>query len=290
MKRTAGGALAAMAITVFGASPAIAATTVGQTPSAANVLGCGGASLFVQHQVAGPPTYTVPDDGGVLTSWSVQAGNFASGSVRLKLVRPTGAGTSYAIVAQDDLQPIAQGALNTFTTRIPVTGGEVLSLWIPSGAACFFFGGPGDAMRYLSGSHAEPGVGDVFPTDVQQSEGRVDVSAVIEPDCDGDGFGDETQDDNLLGCDTSSPSAVITKGPNNKTKKKTATFEFSGTDARAVASFQCSLDGGAFAACTSPHTVKVKKGKHTFEVRAVDAAGNVGASASDTWKRKKKKK
>ena len=90
--------------------------------------------------------------------------------------------------------------------------------------------------------------------------------------------------------DSAGPSAQITDGPKNKTKKKTATFEFTGTDARAVASFQCSLDGGAFAACTSPYTVNVKRGKHTFEVRAIDQAGNVGAAANDTWKRIKKKK
>jgi hypothetical protein len=89
--------------------------------------------------------------------------------------------------------------------------------------------------------------------------------------------------------DSASPTAAITKGPKDKTKKRTATFEFIGTDARAVASFDCSLDGGAFGACTSPYTVKVKKGKHTFQVRAVDQAGNVGAPASDDWKRKKKK-
>jgi hypothetical protein len=93
------------------------------------------------------------------------------------------------------------------------------------------------------------------------------------------------------GADTSAPDTAITKGPKKKTKKKRATFEFTGSDARAVGSFQCSLDGGAFTACTSPHTVKVKKGRHTFSVRATDQAGNVDASpATDDWKVKKKKK
>ena len=90
--------------------------------------------------------------------------------------------------------------------------------------------------------------------------------------------------------DATAPTAQITNGPKNKTKKKTATFEFNGSDARAIASFQCSVDGKQFATCSSPHTVKVKKGKHTFQVRAVDEAGNVGAPATDTWKRKKRRK
>ena len=88
--------------------------------------------------------------------------------------------------------------------------------------------------------------------------------------------------------DSTPPTVAITAGPHEKTRQKTATFEFTGTDARAVASFQCGLDGGPFSSCTSPHTVKVKKGKHTFEVRATDQAGNVGTPASDSWKRKKK--
>jgi hypothetical protein len=37
--------------------------------------------------------------------------------------------------------------------------------------------------------------------------------------------------------------------------------------------------------------VKVKKGKHTFQVRATDAAGNIDPTpASDAWKVKKKGK
>jgi hypothetical protein len=42
---------------------------------------------------------------------------------------------------------------------------------------------------------------------------------------------------------------------------------------------------GAEGHCTSPYTVKVKKGKHSFQVRAIDQAGNVdGTLASDAWK------
>ena len=123
---------------------------------------------------------------------------------------------------------------------------------------------------------------------------EIDISATVEPDADNDGFGDETQDcnpaDPTKAEDCVAPGATITKGPKDKTRKKTATFEFIGADTRAVASFQCKLDAGAFAPCTSPHTVKVKKGKHTFQVEAIDQAGNVGAPATDDWKVKKKRK
>jgi hypothetical protein len=121
----------------------------------------------------------------------------------------------------------------------------------------------------------------------------------IDGNCDGIAAPDIGADEFNVECpvafppevgDTTAPTATITQGPKDKTKKKQATFTFSGSDARAVASFQCSLDGGAFTSCTSPYTVKVKKGKHTFQVRAVDDSGNVGAPASDSWKRKKKRK
>ena len=43
-------------------------------------------------------------------------------------------------------------------------------------------------------------------------------------------------------------------------------------------SFECRLDKGAWAACTSPYKVNVKVGKHTIEVRAIDALGNIDAT------------
>jgi hypothetical protein len=45
-----------------------------------------------------------------------------------------------------------------------------------------------------------------------------------------------------------------------------------------TATFECSLDASPFRACTSPADLVVARGRHNFEVRAVDRAGNVDAS------------
>jgi hypothetical protein len=91
------------------------------------------------------------------------------------------------------------------------------------------------------------------------------------------------------GADGVAPETAITGQPKAKTKKKQATFEFTSTEPGST--LECSLNGAAFTSCTSPLTVKGKKGKNSFAVRAKDAAGNVDATpATFDWKVKKKKK
>ncbi|MBK8903182.1 MAG: right-handed parallel beta-helix repeat-containing protein [Anaerolineaceae bacterium] len=69
------------------------------------------------------------------------------------------------------------------------------------------------------------------------------------------------------------PETSIDTGPADPSELTTATFTFSSDDATAV--FECSLDGAAFTACTSPHAESgLALGLHTFAVRAVDLAGN----------------
>lgn len=88
--------------------------------------------------------------------------------------------------------------------------------------------------------------------------------------------------------DTEPPETAITAGPPGKTKKKKAHFEFSSSEPGS--SFECRLDDGSFEPCTSPDDDKVGKGKHSFEVRATDAAGNADPTpATRSWTVKKRK-
>jgi hypothetical protein len=84
--------------------------------------------------------------------------------------------------------------------------------------------------------------------------------------------------------DLSQPGVQIDSGPPKKTKAKKVTFEFSSA-APDLASFECKLDKKDFAPCTSPATYRVKKGRHTFQVRALDYAGNTGEPAVSKFKR-----
>ena len=87
--------------------------------------------------------------------------------------------------------------------------------------------------------------------------------------------------------DALAPDTTIDSSPSNPTNSSSASFTFSGTDTggSGVASFECDLDGGGFSACTSPQNyTSLSDGSHTFQVRAIDGAGNVDPTpASFTW-------
>jgi hypothetical protein len=234
---------------------------------------------------------------GVITSWGFQAGPDPP-ELNFKAARHAG-GDNFTIVGESGLETgIIANALNTFPTRIPVQAGDVIG---------FFVGDAGEVRRtgvigYTVGNDDDDLDQSVGRTDLYAPvEGhQLDLSAMLEPDCDADGFGDETQDAEIPGtpaCDPNAPETTITGGPKKvvKTKKRKAKVTFTFTSSE-PGTFECSLDGAPFTPCSSPSTRKVKAGrrkpkKHTFQVRAIDAAGNADpAPAADEFKAKRKKK
>ncbi len=82
--------------------------------------------------------------------------------------------------------------------------------------------------------------------------------------------------------DTTAPATSITSGPADPSGDAGASLSFGASEA---ATFECRLDGGAYAACTSPKTyAALADGAHDFAVRATDAAGNTGAAATTSWR------
>ena len=83
--------------------------------------------------------------------------------------------------------------------------------------------------------------------------------------------------------DTTPANTTITSSPAANSNATSVSFSFTASDAGP--GFECRLDGGAFADCTSPKSYAgLTEAAHTFEVRAEDAAGNVDATpATHAW-------
>jgi RNA polymerase sigma factor (sigma-70 family) len=82
--------------------------------------------------------------------------------------------------------------------------------------------------------------------------------------------------------DTTPPTVTITSAPAASTADANASFSFSATEDGVT--FECSLDGAAFASCTSPIAyAALAAGPHAFAVRGRDAAGNTSAASTASW-------
>ena len=119
------------------------------------------------------------------------------------------------------------------------------------------------------------------PSELQRTERRL---AYLPGAGDRSGLGntDATPASFTWTIDTAAPSASITGGPSDPSNDAAPTFTFTADEAGS--SFECRLDGGAFATCASPHGLAaLTEGSHTFTVRAIDGAGNTGPGDSRTW-------
>jgi uncharacterized repeat protein (TIGR01451 family) len=174
-------------LSLLAVASAAGATTVGQlfTP----IDGCAANTIYLQTGVASGTGYTIPYD-GVLTSWSYQVGNAAITGLKLKVASPASSG-SRTIVGEATAGSQTPGAATSYPTRIPVKANDVIGIFFGGGGNCLTGTGiSGDTMDYHTGD-LSPGSSDTFS---QLTGYKAPVSANLEPDADGDGYGDETQD------------------------------------------------------------------------------------------------
>jgi hypothetical protein len=184
--------LAVLAAQLATAAAASAATEVGQLQPPYKWSGCGG-TLIVETAIApGGLSYTVPKD-GVITSWST-ATVASAGSAKLKVVRPTGVAGEYRIVGEDGPRSVPANSTPTYGgVRIPVQAGDSIGL-LASGTNCSAWTQSSLYQYSAFEPGTDPALGTTASITVVGSEWAVDVRALVEPDADGDGYGDETQD------------------------------------------------------------------------------------------------
>lgn len=84
--------------------------------------------------------------------------------------------------------------------------------------------------------------------------------------------------------DTTAPDTTISTSPQNRLNGAAALYRFSSNESSVT--FQCKVDRKPFKPCTSPFRIRrLREGRHSFKVKATDAAGNVDATpASDRFR------
>lgn len=263
------------------AKAAAAATTLGTTGAPVECNTAVPAAVLLGAEGAGGATYTATAS-GVITSFSHQANPFA-GQVRAIVFGPGPAGGQRSVIAKSLKQTVTPSSLNTFTTRLAVKAGQQLGLgYTAAKMGCALPGQATDKTWVMTGF--DPDTNGTFVSNGVLDFGgnqafRPNISAVVEPDVDGDLYGDLTQDACPLSPLTQGacppPDTKITKRPKGKRANPKVKVKF--TADIAGSTFQCQLDGKKWYACASPYKKKLKVGVHKLKVRAISPFGVVDA-------------
>jgi Ca2+-binding RTX toxin-like protein len=199
MRRFLLAVVTAAAALIVVAPHASAATQIGETFE--DPGGCSADFTWLQS-VSPAGQYSAQSD-GVITRWSFEA-DASPPQLKFKVGRFAG-GNSFTIIGESALVTPSASALNTYPIRIPVQAGDVIGLYNATA---------GDCIRFVSDYDSQFEGGDVVPPNGAEfstlSDHQLNVSALLEADCDNDGLGDETQDSNLSSC---APSTTPPTGP-----------------------------------------------------------------------------
>jgi hypothetical protein len=262
----------------LGAAPAGAdETTLGQTGVAVVCSTAVPAGVVLGPEGAGGATYTAPMQ-GVVTSFSHLANNVA-GQVRALVLADSAVAGHQIVVATSARMTVTRSRLNTFPVRLPIVKGQRVGLGFTApNMACATPGLGGDATLVATAFDPDS-TSDFASAGVLAFGGstayRPNISAVLEPDADGDGFGDVSQD----ACPRSALSQAACPDPDTSITKRPRRFRANGkvkiafTATIAGSRFQCSTDRRKFRTCASPFKKTLGIGTHLIRIRAVSPAG-----------------
>ncbi len=179
---------------------ASAAVTLGPDPLPARqgVITSGGARIFA-HGAAPGATLDAPID-GVLTRWRVRRGSggglLIADTITLRVLRPTGTPNEFTASGTSDAHAVPGGSsdpidIYEFPTRLAVAAGDRIGLGTTAGAFTHV-GLGGSSYIQRVGELGDGGTALFVPGAF--ADRLALFNADLEPDADGDGFGDESQD------------------------------------------------------------------------------------------------
>jgi hypothetical protein len=190
--------LAVAATALAGTGSASAATVIGSGCTADQITD-GAIWVSTGHAPTNTMSVTVPSS-SVITEWTVNTNIVIESEGKLvgefprvlqqRLLVLRAEGEAFKVVGEASGGPLALKGSNTYNARVPVQAGDYLGIAGNPFTAWCDTKDPADT--YAAATGGTP-VGSVFR--VERSSGlQVPIAARVEPDVDGDGYGDETQD------------------------------------------------------------------------------------------------
>lgn len=248
---------AVLAICLGAAAGASAATQVGD-PCTAEVVSYAQTITFFPIFTPQSPFPAAVPSSGVITGWGVNVDSSASAvsdSATFKVMRANRAALTAQVVGEDR-ETVTSGS-NLFDVRIPVQAGDLVGM-ANDGKSLIYCkqSSVGSTLGDLLG---DPGTGSTVTFEERhETEGRIPVFATVEPDADGDGYGDETQDQCPTDASTHGPCPVLQAAP---APPSTTPITLSASAAAKKTFLTVSLTTTAQASVTVTGTVKIGKGK-----------------------------
>jgi hypothetical protein len=185
------GISATIGVVLAAIAPAASAATEVGSNCTANIGG-GTATAVALTKAASDTIPIASPIAGVITKWKVNVVSFGGTSgEKLKVLRPTANPKAFNVVAESAVGVVTGGA-NSFDAKIPIQAGDRIGV-TGSGSPGLLYCSTGDVSDSMGILAGEPALNSLA-TFTSSPGARPAISATIEADADGDGFGDETQD------------------------------------------------------------------------------------------------